>query len=183
MSITVGHSFQDRPTQYLTLLLCPDLRQPQIHLTMEQLQILSHNMQLQDVIKIVAFAGACSLPSLHSWPCASCKMSCSFCKSFMTLLMIRFCFFLFVPRRHGQNHHAGEVRRAAATPPLPVRGLQQVGGQRGAAPLPQQRDQQDRPLVGLCRHRQEVSALASVFKGDFKKKANGLLKPRRRRKN
>lgn len=31
--------------------------QPQIHLTMEQLQILSHNMQLQDVIKIVAFAG------------------------------------------------------------------------------------------------------------------------------
>lgn len=104
MSITVGHSFQDRPTQYLTLLLCPDLRQPQIHLTMEQLQILSHNMQLQDVIKIVAFAGARSLPSLHSWPCASCKMSCSFCKSFMTLLMIRFClFFCLCPAGTGKT--------------------------------------------------------------------------------
>lgn len=87
---------------------------------------------------------------------------------------------LFVTCRHRQNHHAGEVRRAAATPPLPVRGLQQVGGQRGAAPLPQQRDQQDRALVGLCRHRQEVSALASVFEGDFGKKSK---RSRRQRKN
>lgn len=33
-------------------------RQPQIHLTHEQLQILSHDIQLDHVVKIVAFAGA-----------------------------------------------------------------------------------------------------------------------------
>lgn len=65
------------------------------------------------------------------------------------------CFFLL---RHREDDHAGEVRRAAAAAPLPLRGLQQVGGGGGSAPLPQQRDLQDGALAGLPGRGEEVSA-------------------------
>lgn len=59
--------------------------------------------------------------------------------------------------RHREDDHVGEVRRAAAKPPFPVCGLQQVSGQRGSAPFPQKCGLQDCPLVGLQRYWQEVN--------------------------
>lgn len=41
----------------LHLCVCVSARRPQIHLTSEQQQILSHDIQPDHVVKIVAFAG------------------------------------------------------------------------------------------------------------------------------
>lgn len=76
---------------------------------------------------------------------------CSFAESYCQSWMDRnVCY------RYREDDHVGEVCRAAATPPLPVCGLQQVSGQWGAAPLPQQCGLQNCPLTGLPRGWEEV---------------------------
>ncbi len=49
----------------IILCLCVPARQPQIQLTREQQQILSHDIQKDHVVKIVAFAGTVTAIPAH----------------------------------------------------------------------------------------------------------------------
>lgn len=60
--------------------LCVSARQPQIHLTHEQQQILSHDIQPDHVVKIVAFAGKLAAVT------AQCKTQASVSVSFALFL-------------------------------------------------------------------------------------------------
>lgn len=63
--------------------LCVSARQPQIHLTHEQQQILSHDIQPDHVVKIVAFAGKLAVVTAHGTMQNSSQCPCEFCIIFI----------------------------------------------------------------------------------------------------